>query len=262
MNSNLAHPILRQASACVHLSWVSARRLFWSRQTVINLLLLGFAAMVVVAWSRRERSPEQWIEEIVLPVYVSFLLPIFCLCYATATIAGDRDEQTLVYLLVTPLHRMLVFLAKYVAALALVLTWSMGGLGVLSLLAGAAGRETFAQIWPSILLSSIAYTGLFHLISVIFQRATIVALGYALLLESVLGNMPGIIKRVAISFYTQCMLFESCASFGIGPAGSQNPELFLPISGEAARLVLLTAAIVFFVYGGYQFCRREYVSAG
>ena len=65
---------------CLHLAAVSLRRLLWSRHTMVSLLLLVFAVLVVVAWSlRRERTPREFTEQIFLPLYVSFLLPMFCL---------------------------------------------------------------------------------------------------------------------------------------------------------------------------------------
>ena len=45
-------------SASWHLAVVSLRRLAWSRQTIISVLLLSLAALAVFAWSyRRERTP-------------------------------------------------------------------------------------------------------------------------------------------------------------------------------------------------------------
>ena len=43
----------RRLSASWHLAGVSLRRLIFSRQTIISLLLLGLAALAVFAWSHR-----------------------------------------------------------------------------------------------------------------------------------------------------------------------------------------------------------------
>jgi hypothetical protein len=82
---------------------VSFRRLARSRQTWICLLLLAFAGLVVVAWGRRpDRTPEEFVEQILMAVFVSFLLPIYCLCYGAAGISAEREEETLVYILLSP----------------------------------------------------------------------------------------------------------------------------------------------------------------
>jgi ABC-type transport system involved in multi-copper enzyme maturation permease subunit len=250
----------RPLQSCTYLTGVTLRRLFRSRQTVVSLLLLGFAVLVVIAWSlRRERTAVEFVEQILLPVYVSFLLPIFCLCYGVASISSDREEQTLVYLLVTPLPRPLIYFGKFSAALLLALAWTLGGMAILCAVSGSVGWEPFQRFWPAVLLATFAYVSLFHLLSAVFRRATIIALVYTLFLETVLGNMPGIVKRVAITFYTRCLIFDAGESLGVGPAGGQNPALFLPLSGQTAFVVLCVLAATFFLLGMWQFSRREYV---
>jgi ABC-2 type transport system permease protein len=243
----------------VYLAGLSAWRMLRSRQTVINGLLLLFALIAAYAWSLNEaKSTERFVKEIILPIYISFLLPVFSLCYASAGIASERQERTLVYLLSTPLSRSAIYVAKYTAALLLTLTWNVAGLAAISRAAGPDGWEAFVRFWPVVLWASLAYTSLFHLFSTWLRRATIVSVGYALFLEAFLGNMPGIVKRVAISFYAQCLVFDRGAELGLGPAGGRNPALFLPVSGAAAQLTLWIVAAALFLIGLVFFCRREY----
>lgn len=238
---------------------LSAWRMVRSRQTWVNALLLAFALLAAMAWATRgERTAAQFIQQLFLPLFVSFFLPIFSLCYASASVAGERQDQTLVYLLATPLPRCVIYAAKFVAALLLVSAWNLAGFAALARLAGAAGWESFRHLWPAVALSSLAYTCLFHLFSVTLQRATIVSLGYALILETFLGNMPGIIKRLAISYYTQCLVFDAGASLGLAPVGGRDPALFLPIAGDTAALVLVSVSAALFAAGWWSFCRREY----
>ena len=160
--------VMNQLSATWYLFVVSLRRLVRSRQTMVSLLLLGFAALAVAAWAmRRERTAAQFTEEVFLTLFTSLLVPIFCLSYGTAGIASDREERTLVYLLVAPLPRPLVFLAKAFASLVPALVWTMGSLALLCRLAGKPGLETWPAVWPSVLWSTVAYVALFLLFSVV-----------------------------------------------------------------------------------------------
>ena len=246
-------------SGSICLAVVSFRRLFRSRQTIVSAMLLGFAVMVALAWSmRRGRTPEEFISQILIPVYTSFLLPIFCLCYATASIAAEREEQTLTYLLLSPLPRPLVYVAKYCSSLALALLWTMGGLILLCQVVGDPGQRTLAIVWPTVMASTFAYVGLFHLFGVMFRRATIVGFAYALFLENFVGSMPGIVKRVAVSFYTECMIFDSAAIFGLGPAGHHDEAMYLPISAAAAMPALWLIAAATLLAGIVFFSRHEY----
>jgi ABC-type transport system involved in multi-copper enzyme maturation permease subunit len=252
--------VWREALAgAVVLAGVSFRRLVRSRQTIVCALLLGFVVLVALAWSlRRERSAEEFVTQILIPAYTAFLLPIFCLCFAAASIAGDREEQTLPYLLVSPVPRPLVYAAKYSASLAVALCWTLGGLLLTCEVAGRPGRETLGAVWPAVLLSSVAYVGLFHLFSVLFRRATIIGLAYALFLETLVGSMPGIVKRLAISFYTECLIFEAAAPFGVGESGHHDPALYLPVSADVAFPALCLIAAGTFVLGAALFWRHEY----
>lgn len=248
-----------QVSGGFHMFALSVRRLAASRQTVVSFALWGFTLLVALAWSlRRERTASEFTEEILLPIYVSFLLPILCLSYGTASISVDREDQTLVYLLLTPIPRPLVHLAKYAAALCLSLAWTLGSMAILCGVAGDAGWEAYKLFWPTTVLATFAYVGLFHLLSVVFRRATIIALAYALFLETFIGNMPGIAKRASISFYIRCLMFDAGSDLGIGP-GNGPADLFLPVSGPTACLALTALALTFFVVGTWFFSRREYV---
>ena len=121
--------------------------------------------------------------------------------YATAGIAADREEQTLVYLLVSPMPRPLIYCAKCSASLLLAVAWTMGGMTLMCWLGGEAGRAAWHVLWPGVMWSTIAYVALFLLFGVMFRRATIVALAYALFIETLIGNMPGIAQRLAISLH-------------------------------------------------------------
>jgi len=259
MDKNWAADFLGRLSASWHLLGVSLRQLLWSRQTIISAVLVVLAGVAAYAWARdRQRQPSDFVEEVLLTVYVPFLLPILCLSYATAGIATDRDEQTLVYLVTSPLPRPFIFLAKAAAALVLSLAWTMGTLALLAGIAGKPGLEVFRAVWPGLFWATVAYVCLFQVFSVAFRRATIYALGYALFLETLIGNMPGIVKRLAISFYARCLIFDASAAFDVGPSGPFNELLFQPLPAATAYTILYAASAGLLLLGLVIFCTREY----
>jgi ABC-type Na+ efflux pump permease subunit len=226
---------------------------------MVCVMLLSFAAIFVVAWTmHRERSSQQFIEQMFPAIFVTFLLPIFCLAYGSAGIASDREEQTLVYLLVSPMPRPLVFLAKCSASTLLALVWTIGGMSVICLLAGQAGRDAWQILLPAIFWSTVAYVALFLLFSVTFRRATIVALIYALFIETFVGNMPGMAKRLAVSFYTRCLIFDAGSVFGVSPSGPGNPILFGAMPGPMAQTIIILIGVGLFFAGMAVFSKSEY----
>jgi ABC-2 type transport system permease protein len=238
----------------------SLRRLFWSTQTLMVAFPLAICG--VFLWRRDYAAIEpvahafdRFSQEFVLMVLASFLVPICTLAYATTSVSADREDQTLLFLLVRPLPRPLVLLAKLFATLPIVLGLVVGSFYLFCRAAGPAGELAFVLYWSPLALMAIAYVGLFHLFAVTFRHATIIALLYSLFMEFFLGNMPGIIKRVAVSFYGRSIIFDLGADHGFKPP---DPQWFAPLSAGPARQALLWIAIGAALLAAWIFQRREY----
>jgi ABC-2 type transport system permease protein len=193
---------------------------------------------------------------LVFPVFISFLLPIWSLSFATDTLGGEREAGTLVWLLTRPLPRFAIYLAKFIAVLPWALGLNLGGFALLCLAAGAPGRLAFRLYWPAILCGSIAFCSLFHFMSACFRRPAVVAIVYSFFLETVLGNMPGYMKRVSITFYTRCLMFGPLEPLGISPP--EKPSVYLPVPGLEAAWILAGITVVMLVAGMVVFSRAQY----
>ncbi len=191
-------------------------------------------------------------------IFVSFLLPLWSLSFGTEALGGDREGHNLLWLLTRPLPRSAIYMAKFVALLPWTLALNLGGFAVICIAAGRPGLQALALFWPAVLCASLAFAALFHLIGSYFRRPAIIALVYAFFLETILGNMPGYLKRVSISFYTRCMMYDAAGTYGVQP---ESPTVFLPVSGSAALAVLLGATAALLLLGMYLFSRTEYVTA-
>jgi ABC-type transport system involved in multi-copper enzyme maturation permease subunit len=192
---------------------------------------------------------------IVFSIFVAFLLPIWSLSFATEALGGDRESGSLVWLLTRPLPRPAIYLAKFVALLPWSLGLNVGGFALLCLLAGAPGHRAFFLYWPAVVGATLAFCALFHLTAAVFRRAAIVALVYSFFLETILGSMPGYMKRISVSFYTRCLMFEAAHDFGVQP---EKPSIYLPVSGTTAWCMLLGVTAVFLVIGMVVFARAQY----
>jgi ABC-2 type transport system permease protein len=203
-----------------------------------------------------ERSPlyifSTWV---IFTVFMGFLLPIWSLSFATEALGGERETRSLIWLLTRPLPRWSIYLAKFVAILPWSLGLNLGGFALLCLLGGPPGRTALRLYWPAVLGGTLAFCALFHLMSAMFRRAAVLSLVYAFFLEWIVGNMPGYMKRVSISFYTRCLMFDAAEPYGLHP---DRPSIYLPVSGLAAWSVLLTLTVAFLLIGMVVFSRSEY----
>jgi ABC-type transport system involved in multi-copper enzyme maturation permease subunit len=192
---------------------------------------------------------------IVFSVFLSFLLPMWSLSFATEALGGDRESRSLIWLLTRPLSRPAIYLAKYVALLPWSLGLCVGGFGLLCVAAGRPGLVAFRLYWPAVFYGTLAFSALFHLMGACVRRPAIVAIVYTFFLETILGNLPGSLKRVSISFYTRCMMFDEMERYGVTPVKS---SVYMPVDGTTALWVLVGLTVVLLGVGMVVFGRSEY----
>lgn len=245
---------------------LSFRRLLWSASTLMVLVPLVACALVLL-WTKfdygtpeaeflsRESAFQEFTNEFVGIVFFSFIVPICALAYGTMSIGGDREDRTLLFLLVRPVPRVLILLAKLLATVPLVVGLVVVSFWCYCRMAGEVGQLAFDLYLPVVLYMTIAYVALFHLFAVAFRHSTIIALVYALFMELLLGNMPGIIRRVAVNYYGKAMVYDIGAGYGVR---IPDPELFVPITAYAAAVTLLCISIGAVALTAWIFQRREY----
>lgn len=193
--------------------------------------------------------------QVLFSILIGFLLPIWSLSFATDAVGGDRESGSLVWLFTRPLSRPAIYLARFVALLPWSLGLNLAGFGLICLAAGRPGRIAFGLYWPAILCSTLCFSALFMLMGAVFRRPAIIAIVYSFFLETIFGNMPGYLKRVSISFYARCMMFDAGRAYDVQP---EKPSVYLSVSGESALWVLLTATVLLLVIGMAWFARAEY----
>ena len=261
---------------------LSFRRLLWSSST----LMIAFPILGCLLFLLRRPYgqsagadalgvfSEAFVEDFdrfsarfVVVVFASFIVPIVALAYATTSIGGDREDRTLLFLLVRPIPRALIVLGKFSATLPLVVGITVGSFYLYCSMAGDVGRLALELYLPGVFFMTIAYACLFHLFAVVFRHATIVALVYALFIEFFVGNMPGVIKRLTVSYYGRSIIYYyqdyqlqlmTRDAPSLGDIDSPYPQWFEPISAHAAGVMLLGIAAASLLAALVIFHRREY----
>ena len=193
---------------------------------------------------------------LVFSVFTTFLLPIWSLTFATEALGRERESGNLLWLLTRPLSRPAVYLAKFVSMLPWTLALNLGGFTLLCAAAGATGWLALRVYWPAVLLGTLAFSALFHLLGMWLRRAAIVGILYAFFLETLMGNLPGHLKRASISFYTRCVMFDRAQGLGVQP---ERATTYLPVSGATALCVLAGLIVCLLVVGMIVFARKEYL---
>lgn len=256
--------------ACTALVWVSFRRLLWSSGTLMILLPLGLTvAELSILGARYADDPnfgrafERFSREFVVFQFSLLVIPLCALTYATTSIGGDREDRTLLFLLVRPLPRPCIVLAKIAATLPLVLGLTVAVFFVDCRLAGVAGRAAFDAYLPAVLLMSVSYVAAFHLFAVWFRHATVLALIYSIFMEFFLSNIPGMVQRLAVNFYGRSMIYDYgtalLQSTGSGRVVEPvDPRVFTPVSAAGALWAMLGISFAATLLAMIIFQRKEY----
>lgn len=250
---------MRTIRAWSTLVWISFERLLWSANTWMVLAPLAGCFLYLLrrdyaSGGYGERTFDHY-SNFLIQVYASIVVPLCTLAFAAASIGGDREDRTLLFILVRPIARPLVLLAKVVATVPLALGIVVGSFYGFCRLAGEVGGLAYAAYLPAMVLVTLAYIALFHLFAVAFRHSTIIALLYSLLVEMLLGHAPGIIKRVAVNFYGRTLMFAAGRADGLE---QPDPHWFEPLSPPVAAWALVGFALLALGIAIFIFQRREY----
>src|SRR6516225_8845089 len=172
---------------------------------------------------------------IVFEVVATFLIPLWCIGFATEGVGREREARNLLWVLVRPLPRPAIYLAKFVALLPWCLLLNVGGFALICLAGGRVGHTALQLYWPAVFWGSLAFAALFHLLAAAFRHAAVLALLYSFFIETVVGNLPRDMKRFSLSFYMRCMMYDEAGGMGVQP---ENPLIYQTVSGLTAWLVL------------------------
>ena len=241
------------------LVFTTFRRLVWSVGTLMLLFPLAACTLFVARRGYPQISDPlvafNSLSNFLLYIYASFMPPLAALAFGAQSLGGDREDRTLVFLLIRPVTRWVILAAKFAAAWPLAICFSCGGLALLCRLAGPPGSIAFAAYLPAIFYMTTAYTAVFLAFSVLFRHAVIAALVYSLFMEVLLGNVPGIIKKLAVNYYGRSLMFDAGVDHGLV---APDPQWFEPLSGFAARGTLLGITLAVLVGAWLVFRLREY----
>ena len=169
---------------------VTLRVLLSRRRAVLMLLLAALPVLVGVLirlGGGRADAPE-----ILDTLVVRTVLPLIALIIGTSAIGSEIEDGTLVYLLIKPIARWRIALAKMVVAVGLTGVLVVPPILVTGLLVGGFGSASLAVAFGyavAAIVGGAAYAAAFATLGTITSRALVVGLAYTLLWEGVLAGL-------------------------------------------------------------------------
>ncbi len=206
----MSRPRPSLASSLGILAAFSVRQVSWSRKTVFMLVLLlvpaGLATLI-----RAEAPPgtAEVFRRNVLPNLHLFLIQLFSLFYGASLVRDAIEDRTLTFLLTRPIGRQRVVFGLWLGMLVFVVPATLVST-LTSWYATSAGTRVDApgldRLLVALLVGTVFYALLFLFLGLVFKRPTILGLLFIIVVEGVLGSIPGPVRRIAPSTYIEALL--------------------------------------------------------
>ncbi|HEY7412371.1 MAG TPA: ABC transporter permease [Vicinamibacteria bacterium] len=259
------HPV-PTLSAARRVFDLSLEGMLWGRRAVVMTVLLGlpvvFALLyrgVLLARLPARIAGYDLYRGLMAYFYVGNVLPLAALFYATSLVADEVDGKTLTYLTSRPITRPAIFGGKFAAfVVAAACICLPSAVVTFLLLATARGVTGTALAVPHLfrdlgvmVLTLLAYGGVFALMGVLMRRPLIPGLLFLYVWES-LANLPGYLPRFTLTAWLRSLLGHAPAMRGAAAVGEKLPPEWCVavLVGVAAAGLALSFAV---------FSRREYV---
>ena len=237
---------------------VTVRGLLGRRRSLGVVLLAAAPVLVAVilAVGGGLGDPETLAREVFATLTLGLVIPLAALVLGTAAIGTEIDDGTVVYLLVKPVPRRTVIVAKMVVAISATVAVTLPATLVSGLLLlGTSAPGLLAGMVAGSLLAAVLYSAAFVTLSVFTGRALLAGLGYVLVWEGLVTTfLPGT-QVLSIREYALAVV-EAFAGPSALPGRGAAVEL--PVALALSTVVLTLA----FVLGAWRLGRFEVTDTG
>ena len=193
-------------------------------------------------------------------VLVYRLLALTAAIFATAVVAQEVEQKTIVYVLTRPIPRWKILVFRLLAAVTSVFVISAMAATFLTLAVNRGFTDVYFRDLVALAVGAFAYTSLFTLISLLVNRAMIYCLVFAFGWETAVANMPGGMYWMS--------LYNYLTSIANHPKSTGEDKGFLDalagnmgsaaIPASTAWIAMPVFAIVCAVFGAMWFSSFEY----
>jgi ABC-2 type transport system permease protein len=248
--------------------WTMVRITIERQNRGVRLVVLAvlFALPIVFALLIRRYQapyrPDPVESGLLFSMIFPVLVPLSALLLSTGMVQDDIEEQTITYLLIRPIPRWAIYLAKLAGTVAS--TWIRAAIFTLGTLAvvfwgddrllGAVLRERAAIVGVLLALALSAYSAMFGALGLWARRALVLGAVYVAAFEGIFGNIDFVIREATVIYHIRVLAVRwldiSGAEWSIDPKTA--------VSATTSLLVLLGIAAAFAAIGAITFAVREF----
>jgi len=245
-------------------AWVvtglTLRYLMGTRRGIAIAVLAAVPLLLTVglALARVDSFGIQLFQILLIPLFFQLVLIFVTLVNASTLIRDEIEDNTLPYLLTRPISKPALVFYKYVAYLASALVLLVPSIvlayGVTELHTQSpfsADLDVLSGFLITTILGSAAYGALFLFISVLVRRPLAVGLLIGFLWESVVGNIPGDVRKLSVIHYLKSILKDTIS---VTPLSIYSTD----VSAAISVIVLIGFSIAMVVLSILVFQQMEF----
>lgn len=168
---------------------VTLRGLLGRRRTILLVLLAGLPVLIALLIRASGGRPDA--DRVLDTLVVRLVMPLTALIVGTSSIGSEIEDGTAVYLMVKPIARWRIALAKTLVAAGLTAALVVPSVLLTALLLGRGPDAMTSVVGFSVacLVGGSAYAAAFVALSVYTSRAFLLGLAYVLIWEGVLAGL-------------------------------------------------------------------------
>ncbi len=237
-----------------------------SRGRRLLVIAMLFTLPIVIAIVGRRYDVNYMADEVenvlIFGMIFQALVPLSALLFASGMVQDDLEEQTLTYLLIRPIPRWAIYLAKLLAtflvafiravlfttATLIVIHWDDPDLWKSVLL----GRAPLITALLALCLS--AYVAIFGGLSLWVRRTLVIGAIYIVVFEGVLANIDFVVRNVTIMYYIRVLSVRWLDL----PGADWSIDLATAPTVATCLITLLTATSVIALASAWTFGTREF----
>ncbi len=179
----------------------------WRVLLIVLLASLPTLIVLIVRWQDPENTvyDQAFVEGMIDAIIIGGVMPIVTMTLAGAAFGNELEDRTLHYLVLKPLPRLHIGIAKLIAAFLLAAPIVVAGGVIATALVGAEARAVLT-VGIALLAGVAAYASIFTWAGLITPRALAYGLVYVLVWEGLLSSFLTGVRYLSVRGYTLSLL--------------------------------------------------------
>ncbi|GIF76223.1 ABC transporter permease [Asanoa siamensis] len=216
-------------------AWITTRGLLGRRRFLLLLPLPVLMVAVALIPRLSGASPEEWVQEVIVAMGFTTLLPVVALIVGTGVLGAEIDDGTITHILSKPIPRWRIVVPKLLVAIGV--TAATAAVPFYIVGAIASGPRLGLGIVVGSTVGAVIYSTIFVALSLVSRRPVLLGLVYVIVWEGLLSNLVSGTRVLSVQQY----------ALTIADKASASPLLNNNVSLPVAVVMSIVVTVVFLV---------------